>query len=188
MSKHVAPITAIQTVHHGTVFRSRTEARWAYFFDKIGLRWEYEPEGFRLDESTLYLPDFWLPEMSYWAEVKPDGGPTDEEQRKVEILVRGTGYPCVLLAGAPWHKMYETCLPEMCPPDMNPIWYGGAFSDQYTVDRRDGAPRFFSCDMGEDPDMGWDVHVENAMEAARARKFWEPESEDYASSETSLPW
>jgi len=68
---------AIETVYKGYRFRSRLEARWAVFFDELDVEWEYEKEGYNLDESGLYLPDFWLPcanfifEWSgYWLEIK----------------------------------------------------------------------------------------------------------------------
>lgn len=56
----MAEIKAIETVYKGYRFRSRLEARWAVFFDEIGARWEYEPEGYRLKDGTCYLPDFLL--------------------------------------------------------------------------------------------------------------------------------
>lgn len=49
-----------KTTYKGIEFRSRLEARWAVFFDALGLRWEYEPEGYRLDDGTCYLPDFYV--------------------------------------------------------------------------------------------------------------------------------
>jgi hypothetical protein len=48
----------IQTYYKGYKFRSRTEARWAVFFDSVGVDWEYEPEGFVLSDGSHYLPDF----------------------------------------------------------------------------------------------------------------------------------
>ena len=48
---------AIETRYKGYRFRSRLEARWAVFFDALGLKWEYESEGFELP-SGRYLPDF----------------------------------------------------------------------------------------------------------------------------------
>lgn len=51
-------IRAIQTTYKGYRFRSRLEARWAVFFDTLGIRWEYEPEGFELPDGRRYLPDF----------------------------------------------------------------------------------------------------------------------------------
>lgn len=64
------PIKAIETRYNGYHFRSRLEARWAVFFDTAGIMYSYEPQGFDLD-GLYYLPDFWLPEMQSWAEVKP---------------------------------------------------------------------------------------------------------------------
>jgi hypothetical protein len=65
---------AIETRYNGYRFRSRLEARWAVFFDALELDWEYEKEGYDLDESGPYLPDFWLPDIDsggMWVEVKP---------------------------------------------------------------------------------------------------------------------
>lgn len=55
-----ASIKPIETEYRGYRFRSRLEARWAVFFDTIGAKWEYEPEGFELADGTKYLPDFLL--------------------------------------------------------------------------------------------------------------------------------
>lgn len=52
---------AIETHYNGYRFRSRLEARWAVFFDAAGIKYEYEPEGFELDDGTKYLPDFYIP-------------------------------------------------------------------------------------------------------------------------------
>lgn len=62
-------IKPIQTSYAGCFFRSRLEARWAVFFDHLGIPWEYEPQGYETGAGR-YLPDFWLPEMRMWAEVK----------------------------------------------------------------------------------------------------------------------
>jgi hypothetical protein len=69
-------IKPIETVYKGYKFRSRLEARWAVFFDAMGIEWEYEPEGFELSDGTRYLPDFYLKNVEYgiYAEVKPDDG------------------------------------------------------------------------------------------------------------------
>jgi hypothetical protein len=40
-------LTPIPTRYKGYHFRSRLEARWAVFFDALGLRWQYEVEGTR---------------------------------------------------------------------------------------------------------------------------------------------
>jgi hypothetical protein len=69
-----ASIKPIPTRYAGRLFRSRLEARFALFFNELGIVWEYEPEGFDLP-SGWYLPDFYLPKMhgGTWIEVKPWG-------------------------------------------------------------------------------------------------------------------
>lgn len=49
---------AIDTYYNGYKFRSRLEARWAVFFDALGVKYEYEPDGFKLPSGKCYLPDF----------------------------------------------------------------------------------------------------------------------------------
>lgn len=51
-------IKPIETLYHGYRFRSRLEARWAVFLDSLGVKYEYEPEGFKLPDGSMYLPDF----------------------------------------------------------------------------------------------------------------------------------
>lgn len=72
---------AIETHYAGCCFRSRIEARWAVFFDHLGVLWEYEPQGFDLP-SGWYLPDFRLNfgAGSVWWEVKGEY-PTETEMR-----------------------------------------------------------------------------------------------------------
>lgn len=115
-------IKAIETEYKGYRFRSRLEARWAVFFDALGVEWVYEPEGFDLTEkakllvatwrsaeaitngalweapqlnsvfnfvddwslgeiewieqhpTVLYLPDFWLPSLGKYIDIKPFQG------------------------------------------------------------------------------------------------------------------
>lgn len=65
-------ITAIKTYYGGCWFRSRAEARWAVFFTRLGLDWEWEPERLKCDTPHGdYLPDFHLPLLDLYLEVKP---------------------------------------------------------------------------------------------------------------------
>jgi hypothetical protein len=65
----------IQTRYAGCHFRSRLEARWAVFLDRLGIEWQYEPEGFDLGRHGWYLPDFRITteEGTGYLEVKPLG-------------------------------------------------------------------------------------------------------------------
>lgn len=67
-------VKAIATRYAGCHFRSRLEARWAVFFDQLGIRWEHEAEGYETPAGR-YLPDFLLHlrEPTLF-EVKPESG------------------------------------------------------------------------------------------------------------------
>jgi hypothetical protein len=62
-------IRAIETPYNGILYRSRLEARWAAFFDHLGVEAYYEYEGFKTEHGN-YLPDFWLPQLRLWVEIK----------------------------------------------------------------------------------------------------------------------
>lgn len=88
----MAPIKPIETFYKGYRFRSRLEARWAVFFDAIGADWEYEPEGFVLENGMYYLPDFLIHNnkgrgpCELWIEVKSPYNYSREEQDKIEAF------------------------------------------------------------------------------------------------------
>ena len=94
-----AMLKAIETKYKGYRFRSRLEARWAVFFDTLGIKWEYEVEGFDLGAAGLYLPDFWLPERGWWVEIKGKA-PTEIELEKIKCLSTGE-CGSMLLFGTP---------------------------------------------------------------------------------------
>ena len=99
-------IKAIETCYKGYRFRSRLEARWAVYFDAAGIEWEYEKEGYRLSNNLgAYLPDFWLPQVEMWAEVKPTFF-SHLEICKCWDLALLTGYPCLMLDEVPDNKSY----------------------------------------------------------------------------------
>ncbi len=55
-------IKAIETVYKGYRFRSRLEARWAVFFDSLGIIWEYEKKAMILVIwAGTYLTSGFLP-------------------------------------------------------------------------------------------------------------------------------
>lgn len=92
-------IKSLPTAYQGTIYRSRTEARWAVFFTENDIPFQYESEGFDLG-GTWYLPDFWLPAAKSWFEVKPDE-PTVAEIKKAQLLAVGTGRLVFVAPGNP---------------------------------------------------------------------------------------
>lgn len=92
---------AIETIYNGYRFRSRLEARWAVFFHHAGIPFEYEKEGYDLDSAGWYLPDFWLPDLELWVEIKPSVI-TEDAETKIKALAAETGYWAMLAALPPW--------------------------------------------------------------------------------------
>jgi hypothetical protein len=90
-------IKAIETQYKGYRFRSRLEARWAVFFDALCIEWQYEPEGFDMG-GVLYLPDFFIPHLNSWIEIKPIE-PSDKELNKVSMLAESLGQSAYLFYG-----------------------------------------------------------------------------------------
>lgn len=117
---------AIETYYNGYHFRSRTEARWAVFFDALGWKWEYEKEGYNLPSGKKYLPDFYFPEADAFAEVKGLPFTPEEESKCKELSMMPLLSPnfnedgfhfVILLDGAPDEKAYRCYLmgEESCP-------------------------------------------------------------------------
>jgi hypothetical protein len=102
-TKVVTPVPkAIETRWLGYRFRSRNEARWAVWFHQLGVKFEYEKEGFVLN-SGYWLPDFYFPETETWVEIKPD---KNNDEEKAGLLCHDlscqTGHATFLVKGAPW--------------------------------------------------------------------------------------
>jgi len=110
-------IKAIDTVYKGYRFRSRLEARWAVFFDALGVEWVYEPEGFELPDGSRYLPDFFIyidksiglrAGSGYWVEIKGQE-PSSDEINKLSQLCQLTDHTGYIFSGLPSEKSWICC-------------------------------------------------------------------------------
>lgn len=172
-------IKAIETRYRGYRFRSRLEARWAVYFDVLGVVWDYEKEGFDLGAGLYYLPDFWLSAVAMWAEVKPEPL-TELEIRKCRILEEQTGASCLFLVGTPDYRQYESA-------------GGGKFLLSNYHDYPRGEGRFYSG-PGRDirsrrdyeEELGGCDDVDAAISASRSARFdgTDPEYRPSATQET----
>lgn len=176
-------IKAIETHYKGYRFRSRLEARWAVYFDAIGLIWEYEKEGFDVGYYGWYLPDFWLPQVGMWAEAKPELLSL-EEYMKLEKLVLLTGHYGLMLEGTPTCKTYDYLEPNPNQTLLPDGWERRHNSRHCSVvdcvismyhDYPRTERRFYSSTGGVDhhdfaPD-GMFEDVPAAVEAARSARF-----------------
>jgi hypothetical protein len=191
-------IKAIETRYAGCRFRSRLEARWAVFFDRLGLAWQYEPEGFEAKpyEDTppfRYLPDFYLTDTETWVEVKGS-----DDHADWELLANMVDY------GSPMPGVHESFgstrgllllgpIPHVDPPNL-PMWsilqhhkgiglFNASFCDyglrvaEDSVDET-SAPTIpkgtsFECRWWQTESYGraWMRKTARAYEAARSARF-----------------
>jgi len=145
-------IGGIPTTYRGVNFRSRLESRWACFFDRIGIRWEYEP--FDLNN---WVPDFVLIGTSahVLVEIKPVSSLEDpiaiKAMKKIERAV-GTqecllctyylpvidGHPCIGWLAEHYQGSVGWALAPFC--SWSPGTIGFVHSTGILVDRISAAP------------------------------------------------
>ena len=93
------------TWYNNYLFRSKLEAKWAVFFDRLKIRWTYEPEPFVCSDGSQYTPDFFLPEVylrdvkGIYIEIKPEGFSDHLYYRRIKSSLEGSNL--VVLFGDP---------------------------------------------------------------------------------------
>ena len=110
-------IKAKATTYNGRLYRSRLEARWAYFFDRVGWKAEYEPYN-----MGQYSPDFSInctskdyPCNTIIAEVKPAYLLTKDYMESRKIVYQN--HPChiLFLNESPFYDHYGyICIGQGC--------------------------------------------------------------------------
>lgn len=126
-------IKPIETHYNGYRFRSRLEARWAVFFDSAFIEYQYEPEGYVLDDGTCYLPDFYLPLFHLYVEIKPATATEDKiheaENKLLQIFgaemfsQKGDGIAVAIFCGDPLNNdMWIYCHTQL-GSDIGCGWY-----------------------------------------------------------------
>lgn len=149
-------IKAIETQYKGYNFRSRLEARYAYMLDLLAIEYEYEKEGYTLP-SGEYLPDFWLPGVKMWAEVKGTN-PTKEEYRLAEELAAATGSFVIFMVGTPCNEPYTV----VCGDG---TWFDVIITNHHDYPQNEN--RFYTCPADYERFMD----TETACEAAKSARF-----------------
>lgn len=152
----------IPTNYGGVLFRSRLEAKWALFFDLVGVRREYEAEGFELDDGTRYLPDFVLRYSDGWcyAEIKPSGDPFEKARK----FAAECSHAICLLAGDP-SGMPFSILQKITLPDEEGVVSSRLLEMSFTFHK--GRP-------WSDPSPGDCAHAVEVAALVRSHRFWDP--------------
>jgi hypothetical protein len=180
MSARPPSIDAIETEYQGVRFRSRAEARWAVFFDALGVRWAHEHEPFDL-ASGRYLPDYWLPELETFVEIKGTLA-TPREKRLCAELAFTTGRRVVLFPYEP-----GAWLRPSFAGYASEVWFGDGDGDighvfcvclvcgRIGVEYEGHAERICGDECcGEEGD-GDRARVEEAARRANGHRFWDPD-------------
>lgn len=171
-------IKAIPTLYKGVYFRSRLEARWAIIFDRLGIDWYYETEGYdiQIDEGITirYLPDFKLRGGSIRC---PD---------PLYVEVKGNMQPDDALKIAAFSEHYPIYVVGEIPKDIMDICngidteHGVSYYNFQTVDQdyfgavlgagKDGSWGLFGADRSYWMDMD-ETRTRQAYAIARAAHF-----------------
>ncbi len=111
--KNKETLSPLPSVYRNVKFRSRLKARWAAYFDLIGLPWQYEPEGYALPSGN-YCPDFLC--NDFFVAIKPDQSEMLKVENKLSELARLSGKFVFCCVGPPslesqsaWDEDGHTC-------------------------------------------------------------------------------
>ncbi len=80
--------------YQGTYMRSTWERLVAAWLDRCGIHWQYEPKRFYFDDCS-YLPDFYLPDLGIWWEVK--GYFSEDAAKKISLFRQSQTEPIVVI-------------------------------------------------------------------------------------------
>ena len=193
----------LQTDYNGVRFRSRLEARWALFMDQLPVEWRYEAEGFALP-SGAFVPDFYLPRLEMWVEIKPNRRfATERDLRLCEELAQAQRQRVVLFAGVPgfWcahdfrafddvpgDGMARAFVPFALPDGTAGVGEDEPYTFCYCVDCQEYGIEFdgrsarikhgADCDVpaskADKNYTGSHSRIVLAAETANARRFWDP--------------
>lgn len=94
--------------YSGVTMRSKLEARWAIIFDLLGINWDYEPCHYEVGPGLGYLPDFYLPDLQIWAEVK--GHPFLDAESIAKIAASVGGSNPIPIRNAPYSPATQLLL------------------------------------------------------------------------------
>lgn len=109
-------IKAVPLSYKGIKFRSSLEADWAATFDAVGIYWNYEPMALQLPSGQFYLPDFFLPTLHTWAEVKgPHWERIDKAIELRDTLRVDADWP-------DWHRHVHVVILEAAGPGDAASW------------------------------------------------------------------
>lgn len=119
-----------KTKYGDDLYNSKTEAQWAVFFDCLGIEYIYEPRCAEVETGcrvVRHKPDFLLPELSKYVEIKPSK-PLGIENTKAAARSKDIGDIIVLFnLNPPSEKLENGWLFSWDEPYPLPILYEGIY-------------------------------------------------------------
>lgn len=143
-------IKPIETLYRGHYFRSKAEARFAVFLDCLGVKWDYEPQGFDLGNGLKYLPDFKIYNVEIWDENRDKCNYDTYTPKMLDIWVEVKGMwkddKPGELSDFDYAKISSFVF-DKSGSVINPLWVAG---NCYTLDPRNWQD-FSSCAVDRGP-------------------------------------
>jgi len=144
------PGTAIPTAFKGITYRSRLEANVAQFLYDLGLKFEYESDSFLIDGSH-YAPDFYLPDVDRYVEVR--GYVTETSEAILEGFAKQRGDLFVFYSDKAEHLEYLRDQDEVFRWGLTATICDDSHASLATLGRSlrgDGSPCWFCRTYGHD--------------------------------------
>ena len=182
-SKQTATMTSNDVVYNGIIFKSRLAARWAVYFDVVGIKYEYAGKVIELPDRKV-TPDFWLPQVEKYAYVKSNPF-TDSEISSIDETVLNAECSVLMLVGAPNYGAYNARELDYPIDSDGDYVLQGPFTVDYILNGYHGylwnESRFYSsvgcefmpCETNKTEflDMFDDGRTEEAVNKARSHRF-----------------
>ena len=165
-------IRAKPTKHCGVQFRSQLEAKYTALFNIFDEAWTYESRFFKLPTAN-YLPDFFMPRLDVWIEVK-GVEPTKREQQLCAELSLETGKDVLIAYGwPPPDNPYKTGLWSFSKgkPEAKGLYWVFDTASQKLVIRHPFKPSLCSCvHIGEEIFRSIDERFKKRVRSSAPKK------------------
>lgn len=170
-------IAAVPRVYCGVTYRSSIEADWAATFDVLGIAHRYESVRVLFPTGEVYWPDFYLPALRTYAEVK---GPHSERLAKTTRLAT--------VLDRDWaegvHAAYRVVVLRPYQPDTRHAeWTGTRASQQWRLRRCPTCAEWDFVDLGGDWRCG---ACEEHSKPLRVRDLLAPASDPYGGDHLTM--
>lgn len=135
--------------YKGEVFKSRIEVQWAFVYNQLGIRYQYEPQPpYIFEDNTQYTPDFYLPDYNCFIETKRDNV-TLKAIHKAVKLSQHTGCLVYIFDGIQTTRWAQDNSESAMKIDQNTIDFNHRWCECYRCRKlsieKDGDERLIKC-------------------------------------------